>query len=237
VAQRRFYELVTEEGNPYPSNSDVSAFLAQAQSNGLAAYANILTGIRQLGSMSESARDTAAANLLAQNNNLTGSATYQTNEKAVNEIFLQTVAIGNFTFSEPQIASLENIAALCPLSDGEAVLRARAMLNLLETPPVTYDDIAICNGGERSNRQMPSGHFIRVYPNPTYGSATIDYKGIGESGGHFLIFNSLGQVVREIALAQDQGNVQISLGTLSEGIYWYALSGSINTTGKLIINR
>ncbi|HAD13347.1 MAG TPA: hypothetical protein DCF33_13030, partial [Saprospirales bacterium] len=69
------------------------------QSNGLTSYSYVQTGIRQLGAMSEGSRATAAANLLPLNAALTGSASYQVNEKLVNQIFLQTVAVGNLEFS------------------------------------------------------------------------------------------------------------------------------------------
>lgn len=57
LAQRRFYERILEEGNPYPGNSDVAAFQIAAQSNGLAAYAGLQTGIRQLFAVSSTDRN------------------------------------------------------------------------------------------------------------------------------------------------------------------------------------
>jgi hypothetical protein len=236
LSQRRFYELVAEEGNPYPGNSDVSTFLSQAQSNGLSNYANIQIGIHQLGAMSEGARATAAANLLPLNAALTGSASYQINEKLVNQIFLQTVAIDNLDFTETQLVSLGNIAALCPLSDGEAVLKARAMLQLVQGSPLNFNDAANCVGGERSGRHLMV-QSIRVYPNPTNGLVTIEYQAANSENIQFLLFNTLGQVVSSVTLPQGQTNIQLPLGDLSEGVYWYTCPGLQNTSGKLVISR
>jgi hypothetical protein len=235
LSQRRFYELVIEEGNPYPGDFDVSTFLSQAQTNGLNSYASIQVGIRQLGAMNEGNRATAAANLLTLNTALTGNASYQVNEKLVNQIFLQTVAIGTLEFSETQLASLEGIAGLCPLSDGEAVLRARAMLQLVQGTPTHYDDGSICGGGERSEKKKQLDQSVRVFPNPTTGSITIEYQGIGILNSQFLLFNSLGQSVKEVVLPSGQTSLQESLNNLPEGVYWYAISGVSNVSGKLVI--
>ncbi|MFN0216286.1 MAG: T9SS type A sorting domain-containing protein [Saprospiraceae bacterium] len=237
LSQRRFYELVAEEGNPYPGNTDVSTFLSQAQTNGLDGYANVQLGIRQLGAMSEENRATAAANLLTLNAALTGTASYQVNEKLINQIFLQTVAIGNLEFSEIQISSLEGIAELCPLSDGEAVLRARAMLQLVQGTLVDYDDISICGIEERSEMNNQDVMSVRIYPNPTNNSVTIEYSGIGSSNNQFLLFNTLGQVVKNITLPDGQGSLQLPLRELSEGVYWYVIPGASNTSGKFLISR
>ncbi|MCW5921333.1 MAG: T9SS type A sorting domain-containing protein [Saprospiraceae bacterium] len=218
-----------------------SACLSQAQSNGLAGYANVQVGIRQLGDMSEEARPSAAASLLSQNNGLTGSAAYQANEKAVNEIFLQTVAIGNYDFTAAQIASLEAIAELCPLSDGEAVLRARAMLNLLERNPNNYDDFVNCYGGERSDntrrKTTPPGQSLKLFPNPVQDVFTVEYNGLSDSGQRLALFNVFGQAVMAINLPESHGRVLVTTSNLPAGVYWYAVPGENNFSGKLIISR
>jgi hypothetical protein len=48
TAQRRLYERLTEEGNPYPGDVDFNIFLASAQTNGLKSYADLQIGIRQM---------------------------------------------------------------------------------------------------------------------------------------------------------------------------------------------
>ncbi len=239
LSQRRFYELVAEEGNPYPGNSDVSTFLSQAQSNGLSGYANVQIGIRQLGAMSEGARATAAANLLAMNGNLLGSATYQVNEKTVNGVFLQTVALDNPILSPAQTASLASIATQCPLSGGEAVLRARALLNLNLETPVVYND-AICNAqrpsGERNEASIAKGVMLKIYPNPASDMLNIEYSKLENAGDiQFALYDTYGRVVREVPLTNKEGKVQVDVQNLPEGIYWYVLPGIL--IGKVILQH
>ena len=236
LAQRRFYELVQEEGNPYPGNTDVSTFLSQAQTNGIAGYANVQVGIRSLGAMTALHRAATAASLLTLNGLLADSAIYAVNEKSVNQIFLQTLALGNTDLTETQITVLEGIAEGCPLSDGEAVLRARTMLEVLQGAPVQYDDAAICAGAERAN-PLPTAQYVRVYPNPANNMVTVEYKGMDGISHQFMLFNALGQLVRSVTLPQGQSSLQLPLGNLSEGIYWYAIPGAPDASGKLIISR
>ena len=191
--------------------------------------------------MSEENRATAAANLLTLNAALTGSASYQVNEKLVNQVFLQTLAVGNLEFSEAQVSTLEGIAALCPLSDGEAVLRARAMLMQLESEPAIYDDFVICYGGERSENKLKtpgaSVQSLQLYPNPSSDAVTIEYSGLSSFGQRLVLFNMFGQAALEISLLDGHGSVQASLSALPAGAYWYALPGVGSISGKLIINH
>jgi hypothetical protein len=186
--------------------------------------------------MSEGNRAVAAAGLLSLNDNLTGSATWQVNEKAVNQIFLQTAAIGNNELTESQITTLESIAEGCPLSDGEAVLRARAMLNLLEGSPVVYDDFVICGSGERSEEnRRDAKSSLRVYPNPANDFLNIDYSSVTNTDSQLLIFNAQGQSVREITLVSKAGVIQVSLNSIPSGVYWYVAPGI--GVGKFIVQH
>lgn len=136
----------------------------------------------------------------------------------------------------------ENIASHCPLPDGEAVLRARSILMLAQDSPVHYDDIAICNCGERSVYKLQQGIkstllSVHVYPNPTSGDITIAYKGLGASELRFVLFNTFGQIVQEIILAPEQEQVHVSFKMLPEGVYWYKILGNNDLSGKLIISQ
>ncbi|HAD14021.1 MAG TPA: hypothetical protein DCF33_16475, partial [Saprospirales bacterium] len=145
-------------------------------------------------------------------------------------------AVGNLEFSETQVATLEGIAALCPLSDGEAVLRARAMLQLLQGAPADYDDLSICGGGERSIRKKMTGQSsIRVYPNPANNFLSIDFQSIGEHSCQFLMFSSMGQIIKEIALHSNAGISQLPLQDFSDGVYWYVIPGF--GAGKILIQH
>lgn len=305
LAQRRLHERLTEEGNPYPGNAHINAFLSAAQTNGIAAYAALQTGIRQalavgqadldslqghedrilegldslarlerqlyapgigeqdslalseqraalrsaiqqwasarLGLLGiiDSLRAVAAGVLLTQNANLPDLETpYADHEKTVNDIELRTVPSGVFTIEAQDSLTLEAIAALCPLSAGEAVLRARALLSLSWETPQWYDDEAACleERGQRASKPAPA--VLRVYPNPATNGITVEYAGgrIAE-GQSFLLFNSLGQAVKTMVLPGEQGFVHIELNGIPAGIYWYTTTGAFpgQRPGKVII--
>ncbi len=79
------------------------------------------------------------------------------------------------------------------------------------------------------------GRLVWVYPNPAHDVLSIDYQGVGEQGSQFLIFNAQGQIVREISLSPNQGNVKLTLHGLPGGVYWYIVPGL--ETGKVIIQH
>ncbi len=306
LAQRRLYERITEEGNPYPGNTDIAGFLTAAQSNGLAGYADVQTGIRQTVAVSQADQDSlqlyesrilegldslarlegqlytlgiseqdsidlsdqradllqmvqasasakqnllniidslraiAADNLLLQNDNLPDlGKPYTANEKTVNDILLRTVLHGIFTFSSQDSTTLESIAALCPLSVGESVLRARALLSLVWGTPQSYEDEANCIA-ERSRRgQIAASGRLRVYPNPATDRITIEYAGGDASEQTCLLFNALGQVVKTAILPKEQNSTRILLNGVPAGIYWYRVNGmqAAIRSGKIIINH
>lgn len=305
LAQRRLYERIADEGNPYPGNADITAFLSAGQTNGMAAYAALQTGIRQalaigqadldslqghegrilegldnlarlerqlyapgigeqdslalseqraalrsaiqqwasarsvLLGIIDSLRAIAADTLLTQNANLPDLETpYADHEKTVNDIELRTVLHGIFTIEAQDSLTLEAIAALCPLSAGEAVLRARALLTLAWETPQWYDDEAACleERGQRASKPAPA--VLRVYPNPATNGITVEYAGGRNAEGQtFLLFNSLGQAVKTMVLPGEQGFAHIELNGIPAGIYWYTTTGALpgQRPGKVII--
>jgi len=76
---------------------------------------------------------------------------------------------------------------------------------------------------------------IWVYPNPAKDILSIDYHGIGDFGGQFLVFNAQGQTVRGVTLPSNQGGVQLSLIGLPDGVYWYSVPGL--KAGKVLIQH
>lgn len=307
LAQRRLYERIIEEGNPYSGNPDISAFLASAQTNGIAAYAALQTGMRQtltpggadrdslllyegrildgLDSLArlerqlyapgtgeqdsldlseqraalrsaiqqwasarsvllgiiDSLRAIAADTLLTQNATLPDLETpYADHEKTVNDIELRTVMHGIFTIEAQDSLTLEAIAALCPLSAGEAVLRARALLTLAWETPQWYDDEAACleERGQRASKPAPA--VLRVYPNPATNGITVEYAG-GRNAERqtFLLFNSLGQPVKTVVLPAEQNTTRVLLHDLPAGLYWYQVNGGqiAVRTSKIVVNR
>jgi hypothetical protein len=307
TAQRRLYERLSEEGNPYPGDVDFNNFMASAQTNGIKAYADLQIGIRQafqtsttdradlatfetqleqgLGQLAQTeallntsglsqqdsitlaaqrnsikqglvnitiqrenklntianTRLSVSNSMLTQNNNLTGTGDFRTNEKTVNDIYLQTVAVGNNTFSAVQLVSLQAIAAQCPLSGGEAVLRARDMLTLTQDAPIFYNNVTNCGSNLRpsENRapELPINGFVKMNPNPASGNTVIQYAFASEGlERNLLLFNLFGQQVAKVILPDLEGEVALSTQTLPSGVYHYVVTNS-TVKGNLVISH
>lgn len=309
TAQRRLYERLTEEGNPYYGDVDFNNFLTQSQTNGLKAYADLQIGMRQILQTSVANRNDLATSetqigqsldqlaiievqldalglsqqdsialaaqrnsikqslvsfstqrenklntiastsislasaLNSQNNSLTGTGDYRTNEKTVNSIYLQTIAIGNNTFSDTQLSSLQAIAAQCPLFGGEAVLRARDMLALVQDAPTHYNNANTCGNAVRPSQnrieQLQVNDFVQVRPNPASENIVVDYSLSEGVKYQIMLVSIFGQVVGIFPLDGHEGVTTIPINKLPEGIYWYSVTGGIgkSSPGKLIIHR
>ncbi len=78
---------------------------------------------------------------------------------------------------------------------------------------------------------------VRVWPIPASDMVTVEYKGMDGMNHQFMLFNALGQLVRSVILPQGRSSLQLPLGNLSEGIYWYVIPGAPDASGKLVISR
>jgi hypothetical protein len=152
------------------------------------------------------------------------------------------ISIGSWSLKSEQKSQLESIAALCPLSEGEAFLSARALLSLFEETPVYWNDAVYCQkkSGGRSQEEtnIESKQHLRLYPNPVNESLTIDYDDFPDFAEQkLLITNLYGQVVKDVILKGKRGNKIINVSGLSEGVYYYYVpaSGKLLFSGKLII--
>jgi hypothetical protein len=114
-----------------------------------------------------SQRQTEASVIRTANNAIATNTVYEANEKTVNDIFLQTIAVGVGTFTQQQASALEAIATQCPPCGGKAVFRARSMY-ALANPEATYDDALLCVSNPNPLVQPPAApsQGFAFYPNP-----------------------------------------------------------------------
>jgi len=72
-------------------------------------------------------------------------------------------------------------------------------------------------------------------PNPASGSFSMNFQLGSKSGSsaQIVIYNMLGEKVKETALLETEGNVKIDVSTLQQGVYFCALS----IEGKAVITR
>lgn len=147
---------------------------------------------------------------------------YEQNEQAVNQIFLETVAQGVYSFDSIQSSILQLISGQCPISGGRAVYGARVLLSITN-PLATYNDKAICNQQGvpyriKNNTSEGKANLFKVYPNPADKTLKISCNKSMEGETLFRISNTLGMRVSEISL--ENGGAAIEVSTLPEGAYF-----------------
>ncbi len=77
-----------------------------------------------------------------------------------------------------------------------------------------------------------------VFPNPVDKTLTIEYNELPDFAEKRLFITSIyGQIVKNIPLNGTRGSIDVNVGGVSEGIYYYYVpaSGKALFSGKLII--
>ena len=92
-------------------------------------------------------RSAIANTLLLQNAAISVQKLYESNEKAVADIFLSAIVKEAGSFSSLQEKTLQAIASQCPWIGGDAVYAARSLYRLIE-PKSVFDDDVLCGGGD-----------------------------------------------------------------------------------------
>jgi hypothetical protein len=186
-------------------------------------------------------RTLTAENIESVNSGLVTSETIEANEKAVNNIYLNTIAKGVYEFNSSQQNELYSIAIQCPISGGNSVFRARDLYSMVNNS-VSYDDFALCLMSGILMRE--AGNVISIpepymYPNPAGESATLIYSLPENTTGELLIYNTLGQIESRYSLTDKTTQFKFSTSTLNSGVFYYKVynDGELISTGKLSIVR
>ncbi len=85
------------------------------------------------------------------------------------------------------------------------------------------------------NQSYRAQERINLYPNPASDIINFDLKFINQDA-ELLIYNSLGQVVRQVSVDKGKPNMQVEITNLHNGVYFYSVieeSGK-RTSGKFI---
>jgi Secretion system C-terminal sorting domain len=82
---------------------------------------------------------------------------------------------------------------------------------------------------------------IKVFPNPTSGSFTIDLSGISSNQRTvFKMYNTVGQLVMTQKIDNTADKIEFNISNLIEGFYIFTLNtagGQIVGNGKLQVQR
>lgn len=131
---------------------------------------------------------------------------WETNQKSVLSVWLETMQVGQNTLTNIQRSTLTAIAAQCPELGGKPVFWARAILASLKQDFVSGSNCATERSATAPSEPARTFSEVSVYPNPNDGSFQIkldDNDPSTTSEYQVIIFNSIGQKVNEYAL--DEG--------------------------------
>jgi hypothetical protein len=175
---------------------------------------------------------------------------FESNEKALNVLYLKYLAQGMESLSANELLEIESLASKCPYLDGQAVFKARTLYAMI-AGPLTYNDLAICNnlgvykGGinwyeiensQIGKMQQRSNEDIQVYPNPTTTEVNFKAKSTNLSKAMLKVFDVSGRLIQIKVKRQNEEILQIELGEVPAGLYHYnlILEDGNKYSGKLI---
>ncbi|MBE7510758.1 MAG: T9SS type A sorting domain-containing protein [Bacteroidia bacterium] len=155
-----------------------------------------------------------------KNNIISGEEQNETNSKLMNEMFSQ-LEENNYKNINELYAQLLSLAEQCPYYGGEAVYRARAVLELVNDSLV-YNDDATClmYGIYRTDviDTTLTNEKIEVKPNPANTFVKIKVSCLENENFNVNISNAIGQAVIETTLQCNNEKV-INTTNLQQGIY------------------
>ena len=172
---------------------------------------------------------------------ITATITPEINEQAVNEIYLQTVAIGVDTFTTAQTADLLEIAQQCPPCGGDAVYRARSLYALIDKS-ANFNGIGCSGLDSRSSnkpyeKEVEKGQKeIRFSPNPASGEVMLSMPASGQEI-ELMVYSITGKLVLKNTLPAKTNQYRINTSILESGAYFFSLYelGKKIHTGQIII--
>jgi hypothetical protein len=195
-----------------------------------------IAGKNNLWSTIKEQRNMQVKQILANMPILSGTEVYKTNERTVYRIVLEQYATNDGLLSANQIMDLDNIAVQCPITGGDAVLKARLLLQQQSEAPIYYDDPAKCASirtERRSDAAIPTLDMLKIAPVPADSYVQVDY--ILEADKTLVIVDALGRICYQAQLSYHQNTATIPVAQLPNGVYYYHIRGL--PTGKLIIQH
>jgi hypothetical protein len=172
-------------------------------------------------------------------------------EKFINTFYLNTLKFGNASLTETEREDIQSLATDCPYISGNAVFKAR-LLQAYLVLGTHYDDIGVCNsmGVYRISGPSPldeeenlingttktKNTNFNIYPNPSNGQITIEYKLEKDAIGKIVFVDLLGRELGEIELDAKVSRVTTTLD-FTYGVYIakFIVDNKLLKTDKLII--
>jgi Secretion system C-terminal sorting domain len=157
------------------TNASILAALAQTKSGYLEQLISLRTSDNAINGTYKSQQLTKIQEALSLNQQISPTSQIETNQKSVNEIYLQTVAAPSSNLTEGQIAKLKSIGQQCTETGGLAVSTALSLLPDCEkvglticpfTPVDNAAPLSFSTGGHEMKRPVVRSDEAWLYPNP-----------------------------------------------------------------------
>jgi len=171
------------------------------------------------------------AQAIIQNAGVSGTDAWISNEKTVNDIYLQTVAQG-LSIGTTQLAILSSIAIQCPETDGDAVFKARSLYTGIDWTAF-YEADNTCGGNniqegseERSVEKQPTGSpaLLQIIPNPTFDIFQVHLSAPEDFEGSIVLRDLSGRTVQKVPVFTT-GIVQLIPPSGLSGLFLCQLEG------------
>jgi len=161
----------------------------------------------------------------------------ETNDVYVTNLSLSWLLDPNMTLSAAQLTMLEHIANQCPLDGGDAVSRARAILNNIDSDYFNAGVNCSSIPGLRSNSNHENINKIQIVPNPSNGN--FKFQTDNQTKIHkfsLAIYNVNGTQINTFHSLELNSIVNLDL---KSGLYIIKITVEDGTTScqKLIINK
>ncbi len=171
-----------------------------------------------------STRGSEAASIWSQNDGIVVDSVYEQNTKTVNGIYTDYLLKGLVTPDTASLNALQAVANQCPLSGGNAVYQARALLKLTTSIYPSYDDQQNCLGSQPySIPNIPGTNITttdwQIYPNPATNEVTIDLSNLTFDKGRLQIYDLNGKDLWNQVITTQNVNTQVNISDFQAGIY------------------
>lgn len=187
-------------------------------------------------------RAAQAVVLEATNAAIAAATVPEVNEQTVNDIFLETVAVGVDTFNVSQASSLLATAQQCPPCGGDAVYRARAMYALVDQS-ADFSSMGCGVGGRSANTPdagAKEGPGFILTPNPAVDEVLIELEGaVSDTPMELAVYSTTGRLMKKLVLPPNMPKHRIDTSTFPAGAYYIVVfdNGNQLYTGQLFITR
>jgi hypothetical protein len=153
---------------------------------------------------------------------------------AKDEFILNNIEIYNDLYNiteidEQTLATISEIAAKCPITDGNNVYRARRMLpQCMQTyTDRQCDGIIQIDNELLEGRQVSKSNTTQIYPNPVNNELTLNYVNkiiVSEVS----VFDGLGKQIYQVSPNDNIINLKINTNQWSNGIYFVRIQNAQN---------